>query len=63
MEFCIESEILSVLKQDTEPAFSRKDFGEIFHRYPAGFSQSDFLEGNIMSNQTKFAVLSQNPKV
>ena len=52
-----------MLKRDTEPAFSRNDFGEIFHRYPAGFSQSDFVEGNIMSNQTKFAVLSQSPKV
>ena len=34
----------------------RNHLREISHRYPAGFSQSNFVEGNIVSNKTKFAV-------
>ena len=36
---------------------------EISHRCPAGFSQSNFVEGNILSNQAKFAVLSRSPRL
>ena len=36
----------------------RSNFQEISLRYPTGFSQSNFVEGNILSNQTNFAVSS-----
>ena len=36
------------IKRDTAPAAFRNDFQEISHRYPRGFSQSNFAEGNIL---------------
>ena len=51
------------IKPDTAPAALRNDFREISHRYPAGFSQSNFVEGNILSNQTKFAVSSRGARL
>ena len=47
------------IKRHFAPAAFRNDFREIYHRYPTGFSQSNFVEGNILSNQTKFAVSSR----
>ena len=47
------------IKRDSARAAFRNDFREISHRYPTGFSQSNFVEGNILSNQTKFAVSSR----
>ena len=47
------------IKQDTVPVSFRNDFREISHRYPTRFSQSNFVEGNILSNQTKLAVSSR----
>ena len=47
------------IKRDFVPAAFRNNFREISHRYPTGFSQSNFVEGNILSNQTKFAVSSR----
>ena len=47
------------IKRDSAPAAFRNDFREISHRYPTGFSQSNFVESNILSNQTKFAVSSR----
>ena len=44
------------VKRDTAPAAFRNKFQEIFHCYPTGFSQSNFVEVNILSNQTKFLV-------
>ena len=49
------------IKRDTAPAAFRNDFREISHRYSTGFSQSNFVEGNILSNQKKFAVSSRGP--
>ena len=46
------------IKEDTAPAGFPSDFQEISYHYPAGFSQSNFSEGNILSIQTKFALLS-----
>ena len=46
------------IKEDTAPAGFPSNFQEISYHYPAGFSQSNFLEGNILSIQTKFALLS-----
>ena len=51
------------IKRDSAPAAFRNDFREISHRYPIGFSQSNFVEGNILSNQTKFAVSSRGPRL
>ena len=31
------------LKRDSAPSASRNDFREISHRYPTGFSQSNFV--------------------
>ena len=42
------------IKRDTAPATFRNDCREISHRYPSGLSQSNFVEGNIVSNQTNF---------
>ena len=47
------------IKRDTAPATFRNDCREISHRYPSGLSQSNFVEGNIVSNQTKFPVSSR----
>ena len=51
------------IKRDTAPAVFRNDFREISDRYPTGFSQSNFVEGNILSNQTKIAVSSRGPRL
>ena len=51
------------IKRDTAPAAFRNDFREISDRYPTGFSQSNFVEGNILSNQTKIAVSSRGPRL
>ena len=45
-------------KQDTVPQAFRNNFREISHCYLTGFSQSNFVEGNIWSKQTKYAVWS-----
>ena len=34
----------------------------MFHWYPTGFSQSNFAEGNILSNQIKLAVSSRDSR-
>ena len=51
------------IKRDSAPTAFRNDFREISHWYPTGFSQSNFAEGNILSNQAKFAVSSQGPRL
>ena len=51
------------IKRDTAPAAFRNDFREISHRYPTGFSQSNFVESNILSNQTKLVVSSRGPRL
>ena len=51
------------LKRDSAPSASRNDFREISHRYPTGFSQSNFVESNILSNQTKLVVSSRGPRL
>ena len=51
------------IKRDSAPAAFRNDFREISHRYPTGFSQNNFVEGNIVSDQTKFAVSSRGPRL
>ena len=51
------------IKRDTAPAAFQIDFREISHWYPTRFSQSNFIKGNILSNQTKFAVLSWGPRL
>ena len=47
------------IKRDTAPAVFRSEFREISHHNPTEFSQSNFVDGNILSNQTKFAVSSK----
>ena len=44
------------IKRDTAPAAFRNNFRKISHRYPTGLSQSNFIEDNILSNQTKCSV-------
>ena len=51
------------IKRDTAPATFRNDCREISHRYPSGLSQSNFVEGNIVSNQTKFPVSSRGSRL
>ena len=51
------------IKRDSAPTAFRNDFREISHRYPTGYSQSNFVEGNILSNQTNFAVSSRGPRL
>ena len=52
--------------------YAREKMGEIkvlniskltFTKTLTGFSQSDFVEGNILSNQTKSAVSSRGPRL
>ena len=50
------------IKRDAAPAVFQNNSWERYHRYTTGFSQSNFVEGNILSNQTKFAVLSRGPR-
>ena len=51
------------IKRDSAPAAFRNDFREISHRYPTRFSQNKFVEGNIVSDQKKFAVSSRGPRL
>ena len=51
------------VKRDTAPAAFRNNFREISHRYPTGFSQSNFVESNVLLNQTKFAVSCRGPRL
>ena len=51
------------IKRDTAPETFRNNFRKISDRYPTGFSQSNFVEGNILSKQTKFAVSSRGPRI
>ena len=51
------------IKRDTSLAAFRNDFRKMYHRYPTGFSQINFVEGDILPNQTKFAVSSWDPKL
>ena len=51
------------IKRDSVPTPFRSNFREIFHQYPTRFSQSNFVEGNVLSNQTKFAVSSRGPRL
>ena len=51
------------IKQDAVPAAFWNSLWEITHRYPTGFTQSNFVEGNILSNQTKFGVSSRGPRL
>ena len=44
------------IKRNNAPAAFRNDFRETSHCNPTGFSQSNFEEGNILSNQTKIVV-------
>ena len=55
--------ILLLSISNTINKWFRNDFREISHRYPTGFGQINFVEGNILSNQTKFAVLSRGPRL
>ena len=50
------------LKRDSAPAAFQNDFRELSHLYPTGFI-AKIGEGKILSNQTKFAVLSRAPRV
>ena len=47
------------IKRETSQASFQDDFWEIYYHYPTGFSQRDFVEGHILSNQTKFAFSSR----
>ena len=51
------------IKRVTVPATFQNDFRELSHGYPTGFSQNSFVEGHILSSQTKFAVSSRGPRV
>ena len=51
------------MKQDSGPTAFQNDLREISYRYPTGFSQSNFVEGNTLSNQTKFAVSFRGPSL
>ena len=53
----------SKIKRDSGPAAFRNNFREISHRYPTGLGQSNFVESNILSNQTKFAVSSRGRRL
>ena len=51
------------IKRDTAPEAFRNNFREIYHHYSTGFSQGNFVESNILSNQTTFAVSSRGPRL
>ena len=51
------------IKRDSAPAAFWNNFREISHLYPTGFSQRNFVEGNIVPNQTKFAVSSRGRRL
>ena len=51
------------IKWDTKPTAFWSNFQETSHCCPTGFSQSNFIESNILSNQTKFAVSSRSPRL
>ena len=46
------------IKRDSVSAAFRNNFREISHPYPTGISQINIVEGNILSNQAIFVVLS-----
>ena len=46
------------IKRDNSLAAFRNDFRKMYHRYPTGFSQINFVEGDILPNQKKFTVSS-----
>ena len=47
------------IKRDSVSAAFRNNFREISHRYPTGISQSNFVEGNNLSNQAIYVVSSR----
>lgn len=47
------------IKRGSASAAFRNNFREISHGYPTEFSQSNFVEASILSNQTKLAVSSR----
>ena len=51
------------IKRDTSLAAFRNDFRKMYYRYPTGFSQINFVEADILPNQTKFNVSSWDPKL
>ena len=51
------------LKVRYAPAALQNNFRNYSHRYPTGFSQSNFVESNILSIQTKFVVLPRGARV
>ena len=50
------------IKRDTAPAAFRDDFREISHRYSTGFSQSHFVEGNILVKPNKICCFVSSSK-
>ena len=59
----IKLKLMFKIKRETALAAFQNDFPEISHRYPTKFCQSYFVQGNILSKQTKFAVSSQDPRL
>ena len=51
------------IKRDSAPATFRNNFRETSHQYPTGFIHSNFVEGNTLSNQIKFAISSRGPRL
>ena len=50
-------------KQNSATAAFRNGFRKISQPYPTGLSQNNFMEDNILSNQTKVVVLSRRPRL
>ena len=48
------------IKRGTASAAFRNDFREIPHRYSAGFSQSNFAEGNTLSKDKIWCFVSRS---
>ena len=59
LNICQVATFMFKIKRDFALAAFRNDFRKISHCYITGFSQNNFVEGNILSNQTKLAVLSR----
>ena len=55
--------VIFKIKRDSAAAAFWNNFWGIPYRYPTGFSQINFVESNILSNQTKFAVSSWGPRL
>ena len=51
------------IKRDSASAAFRNNFRYISHQYLTGFKQSNFVEGTILSNQTKLSVSSRGPSL